>query len=93
MLNMRHVHFVAGFASAVAAVKALELPIADTSSLNITALSSRDGYSVLECWKLSSLPVEAMSAINFEIGNTIKATWSVIQPHTIVGEAWAPSAQ
>ncbi|KAJ9136570.1 hypothetical protein NKR23_g9717 [Pleurostoma richardsiae] len=62
--------------------------------LNITAISSRDGYSVLECWQLASVPVEAMSAINYVIsGNTTKATWSVIRPQTTVGEAWAPTVQ
>ncbi|OIW34284.1 hypothetical protein CONLIGDRAFT_650842 [Coniochaeta ligniaria NRRL 30616] len=65
----------------------------NTSSFAITALSSREGYSLLECWKLSSMPVEAMDAINFNIGSTTKATWSVIEPHTTVGEAWAPSVQ
>ncbi|KAB5522829.1 hypothetical protein GE09DRAFT_1207991 [Coniochaeta sp. 2T2.1] len=63
------------------------------SKFTITALYSRDGHSVLECWELTSHPVEAMSAINFEIGNTTKATWSIIEPRTIVGEAWAPTVQ
>lgn len=62
-------------------------------ALNITALSSRDGYSVLECWQLSSVPVDYMSAINYAIGNTTVATWSRIPPRTMVGEAWAPHVQ
>ncbi|KAK4168365.1 hypothetical protein QBC43DRAFT_310143 [Cladorrhinum sp. PSN259] len=61
--------------------------------LNITALSSRNGYSVLECWQLSSIPVEAMSAANYAISNTTQATWSRIEPRTEVGEAWAPHVQ
>lgn len=60
---------------------------------NITALSTRNGYSVIECWQLSSIPVEAMSAVNYDIGNTTRATWSSIKPRTTVGEAWAPSVQ
>ncbi|KAL8294813.1 hypothetical protein RB597_008268 [Gaeumannomyces tritici] len=64
-----------------------------STPLNITALSSRGGYSVLECWQLETLPVEAMSAMNYNLGDTVKATWSIIQPRTTVGEAWAPTVQ
>lgn len=74
----------------------LPTPVGATASstpFNITALSSRDGYSVIECWQLSSVPVEAMSAMNYEIGNTTTATWSIIKPRTTVGEAWAPAVQ
>ncbi|KAK3693082.1 hypothetical protein B0T22DRAFT_358209, partial [Podospora appendiculata] len=60
---------------------------------NITAISSRNGYSVLECWQLASIPVEAMSAMNYGIGNTTLATWSTINPRTEVGQAWAPHVQ
>jgi hypothetical protein len=66
---------------------------ASSTPFNITALSSRDGYSVIECWQLSSVPVEAMSAMNYEIGNTTTATWSIIKPRTTVGEAWAPAVR
>ncbi|KAK3291093.1 uncharacterized protein B0H64DRAFT_446340 [Chaetomium fimeti] len=61
--------------------------------LNITALSSRNGYSVLECWQLSTVPVGYMSAANYAIGNTTAATWSRIEPRTTAGEAWAPHVQ
>ncbi|GAB1315328.1 hypothetical protein MFIFM68171_05538 [Madurella fahalii] len=61
--------------------------------LNITALSSRNGYSVLECWQLSSVPTDAMSAANYAVGNTTVATWSRIEPRTHIGEAWAPHVQ
>ncbi|KAK0640580.1 hypothetical protein B0T16DRAFT_460754 [Cercophora newfieldiana] len=61
--------------------------------LNITAISSRDGYSVFECWQLASIPVDAMSAANYAIGETTKATWSRIEPRTHIGEAWAPHVQ
>ncbi|KAK1835708.1 hypothetical protein QBC39DRAFT_340929 [Podospora conica] len=61
--------------------------------LNMTAISSRGGYSVLECWQLASVPVDAMSAANYALGDTTKATWSQIQPRTTVGEAWAPTVQ
>ncbi|KAK4150440.1 hypothetical protein C8A00DRAFT_18038 [Chaetomidium leptoderma] len=61
--------------------------------LNITALSSRNGYSVLECWQLASIPADYMSAVNYAVGNTTLATWSRIEPRTHVGEAWAPHVQ
>jgi len=61
--------------------------------LNMTAISSRGGYSVLECWQLASVPVDAMSAANYALGDTTVATWSQIQPRTTVGEAWAPAVQ
>jgi len=61
--------------------------------LNITALSSHNGYSVLECWQLSSIPAVYMSAVNYAMGNTTVATWSWIEPRTTAGEAWAPHVQ
>jgi hypothetical protein len=65
------------------------------SLLNVTALTStQDGYSTIQCWQLtSSAPVAAMSALNYGIGNTSRATWSIIEPRTVVGEAWAPTVQ
>ncbi len=64
-----------------------------TPALNITALSSRRGYSVLQCWQLSSVPLDFMAATNYAIGNTTGAIWSRIEPRTMVGEAWAPQVQ
>ncbi|KAK1449226.1 hypothetical protein CMEL01_08541 [Colletotrichum melonis] len=62
--------------------------------LNITALSTRDGYSVIECWQLTSVPVEARAALNYAVGGDLtRAEWSIIQPRTTVGEAWAPAVQ
>ncbi|KAK7990295.1 hypothetical protein PG990_014575 [Apiospora arundinis] len=62
--------------------------------LNITALASRNQVSVLECWQLNaSVPTQAMSAYNYFIGNTTGATWSIIEPNTTPGEAWAPAIQ
>lgn len=60
---------------------------------NITAISSANGTSQLECWSLSSVPVEAHSAINYVLGDVTTASWSVIAPRTTVGQAWAPSVQ
>ncbi|KAK3901832.1 hypothetical protein C8A05DRAFT_16038 [Staphylotrichum tortipilum] len=70
-----------------------KIALGDTPPLNITALSSRDGYSVLECWQLLSPPVNYLSAVNYALGNTTVATWSRIEPRTTVGEAWAPHVQ
>lgn len=62
--------------------------------LNITALSSRGGYSVLECWQLQTEAVYARSALNWIVsGNTTQAELSIIEPRTTVGEAWAPAVQ
>ncbi|KAM7215891.1 hypothetical protein V8F06_008747 [Rhypophila decipiens] len=63
------------------------------SPLNVTAISSRDGYSVLQCWQLASIPIDAMQAANYPVGNTTVATWSRIEPKTHIGEAWAPRVQ
>ncbi|KAK2613698.1 hypothetical protein N8I77_000591 [Diaporthe amygdali] len=62
--------------------------------LNITALSSRDGYSTIECWQLDTEAVYARSALNWIVGgNTTQAELSIIEPRTTVGEAWAPAVQ
>ncbi|KAF6827506.1 hypothetical protein CPLU01_09080 [Colletotrichum plurivorum] len=62
--------------------------------LNITAIATRDGYSVLECWQLSSVPVDARAALNYAVGGDMtRAEWSIIRPRTTVGEAWAPAVQ
>ncbi|RDW85297.1 hypothetical protein BP6252_02887 [Coleophoma cylindrospora] len=66
---------------------------ATVAPLNITALSSANGISRIECWSLPSFPDEAHSAINYVLGNTTAASWSVIAPRTTAGEAWAPSVQ
>ncbi|ROV91667.1 hypothetical protein VMCG_09262 [Cytospora schulzeri] len=64
------------------------------TSLNITALASRDGYSVIECWQLASVPEYARSALNWLVaGNTTQAALSIIEPRTTAGEAWAPAVQ
>jgi hypothetical protein len=62
--------------------------------LNITALSSRDGYSVIECWQLDAVATYARSALNWIVaGNTTQAEISIIEPRTTIGEAWAPAVQ
>lgn len=66
---------------------------AAAAPLNVTAFTSRDGYSLFECWQLASVPVEARAAMNYDIGNTSSTEWSIIEPRTLVGEAWAPTAQ
>lgn len=65
-----------------------------TTPLNITALASRGGYSVIECWQLDAEAVYARSATNWVVsGNTTQAELSIIEPRTTVGEAWAPAVQ
>ncbi|KAK1624762.1 hypothetical protein BDP81DRAFT_107453 [Colletotrichum phormii] len=73
---------------------ALATAVEAFTPLNITALSTRDGYSVIECWQLTSVPVEARAALNYALGGDLtRAEWSIIQPRTTVGEAWAPAVQ
>lgn len=69
------------------------LCVAGFAPLNITALASQDGVSIIQCWQLSTIPMEARSAMNYDLGNTTKATWSIIEPRTVAGEAWAPTVQ
>ena len=75
------------------AVAQAQIDASVNTPLNITALSVFNGVSVLECWSLESLPIEARGALNYAIGSTTGATWSLIPPETTVGEAWAPSPQ
>ncbi|KAF4780844.1 hypothetical protein HER10_EVM0003380 [Colletotrichum scovillei] len=78
----------------VALGAALTTAVKAFTPLNITALSTRDGYSVIECWQLTSVPVEARAALNYAVGGDLtRAEWSIIQPRTTVGEAWAPAVQ
>jgi hypothetical protein len=81
-----HNTFFSFTASHVAAAGSVE-------PFNITAISSRNGYSMLECWQLSSVPANYMAATNYAVANTTVATWSRIEPRTSVGEAWAPHVQ
>ncbi|KAJ4389995.1 RNA methyltransferase tRNA(m5U54)methyltransferase [Gnomoniopsis smithogilvyi] len=62
--------------------------------VNITALASRNGYSVIECWQLGWVGEYAHSATNWVAsGNLTQAIYSIIEPKTTPGEAWAPSYQ
>lgn len=65
-----------------------------STPLNITALSSRGGYSVIECWQLNTEAVYARSALNWAVGgNATQAELSIIEPRTTVGQAWAGEVQ
>jgi len=62
--------------------------------MNVTALASRDGYSVIECWQLAAPGVYARSATEYiASGNLTQATYAIIEPKTTPGEAWAPAVQ
>lgn len=62
--------------------------------VNITALASRNGYSVLECWQVAATGSYGRSATNWIVGGNIsQAMYSIIEPRTTPGEAWAPSVQ
>lgn len=68
MFTTRNLTVLVAAAAAAAASASAHIP------LNITAISSRDGYSVLECWQLASVPNDAMSAANYALSNTTAAT-------------------
>lgn len=62
--------------------------------LDITALTSRNGSSIIQCWQLGAAGEYARSATNWvATGNITEAIYSIIEPRTTVGEAWAPSFQ
>lgn len=92
-------HFGSALTSILARVPMLSIaqeqdPPSTNTPLNITALASRDGYSVIECWQLEAEAVIARSATNWIVsGNTTQAALSIIEPRTTVGEAWAPTVQ
>lgn len=62
--------------------------------MNVTALASRNGYSVIECWQLAAPGVYARSATEYiASGNLTQAIYAIIEPKTTPGEAWAPTVQ
>lgn len=82
----------------IAAVLAPQLARCQNAStgerFNITAIASRDGYSVLECWQLASTGTYGRSATNWIVGtDTTQAELSIIEPRTTPGQAWAPAVQ
>jgi hypothetical protein len=62
----------------------------DSARLNLTAISTSNGASVLECWALKSKPASFAGASNLYLGGIANATYSVIPPRTVVGLHNAP---
>lgn len=62
----------------------------DSARLNLTAISTSNGASVLECWALKSRPASFAAASNLYLGGVANATYSVIPPRTVVGLHNAP---
>lgn len=86
--------YLALTAAALAPQRVLGQSVSTDTRFNITALASRDGYSVIECWQLPGTGTYARSAMNWIVGgDTTQALVSIIEPRLTVGEAWAPSAQ
>lgn len=86
--------YLALTAAALAPQRVLGQSIAADTRFNITALASRDGYSVIECWQLAATGFYARSAMNWIVGSdTTQAQLSIIDPKITPGEAWAPTAQ
>lgn len=90
-----HHTYMANFAASLLSVEVAQgKNITVETRLNITALASRNGFSVLECWQLASTGSYAMSATNWVAsGNLTHAVYSIIEPRTTPGEAWAPAVQ
>jgi hypothetical protein len=61
--------------------------------MNITAISTVNGASVLECWSLAAPPKNFAGAANYPIGDFQSAFVGVIPPKTYIGFAHAPSVQ
>lgn len=57
--------------------------------LNVSAISTANNASVLECWSLSAPSFAAARAINFPIGDSTGNFIGVLQPRTYIGQAWA----
>ncbi|TDZ36644.1 hypothetical protein C8035_v005143 [Colletotrichum spinosum] len=80
--------------ASLAGLLALAAGVRAFTPLNVTALATRDGYSVIQCWQLASVPVDARAALNYDLGGDLtRGEWSIIRPRTTVGEAWAPAVQ
>lgn len=91
---LKSVYLALTAAAALAPQKVLGQSVSADTHFNITALASRDGYSVIECWQLAATGTYARSAMNWIVGgDTTYAQLSVIEPRVTPGEAWAPSSQ
>ena len=68
-----------------------------TPSLNLTAIATRNGNSVLECWQLPGFAASAgagtVGAMNLALGDLSNATYTVIPPRFNGGLHSAPSNQ
>lgn len=64
-----------------------------TTPFNISALVSRDGYSVIECWQLAASSTYALFALNWILGNTTHVKLTMAEPGEISTDAWAPAVQ
>jgi hypothetical protein len=65
--------------------------------LNLTAISAREGESILECWEIgpilrSSVPGTSGASSMF-LGDTTNATYTIIPPRFDGGLHTAPAAQ
>lgn len=69
-----------------------------SNMLNITAITGKDGVSVLECWTMAakfvtSTQAGTVGAANLALGNLANATFTVLPPHFNGGEHNAPFVQ
>ena len=79
------------------ALTAAQLSNITTPSLNLTAIATRNGSSVLECWQFPEFVTSATAgvagALTLFLGDTVNATYTVLPPRFNGGVHTAPSAQ
>lgn len=88
---------VLAFGLAVSAVRSERTTLA-SSTMNITAITGKQGVSVLECWALAakfvtSTQAGTVGAANLALGDLANATFTVLPPRFNGGEHNAPSVQ
>ncbi|EJD41218.1 hypothetical protein AURDEDRAFT_69101 [Auricularia subglabra TFB-10046 SS5] len=64
-------------------------------TLNVTAITSRSGESVFECWALQPPLAEPFGggAFNMSLGEVTKASYTILPPHWDDGPHNAPAIQ
>jgi hypothetical protein len=72
---------------------ALALSVTAQSPLNLTAISTSNNASVLECWQLTTPSLVFAAAVNYPFGNSTNGYLGILPPRTYVGLIHAPHVQ
>ncbi|QDS68352.1 hypothetical protein FKW77_010718 [Venturia effusa] len=74
-----------------------QLTLQTTPSLNVTAIASRDGASVIECWQIPGFKASAdkgtIGSLSLFLGDVANATYTVLPPRFDGGVHNAPANQ